>query len=105
MFSRSIADISKELPCLSNLENPGGLPVQHVLGGTSDCVLSSFEISSLFMFLRSGNPLLTFLLSYHVWGTSKIQVTFRFKRFSKLPKHLFFGKNALNLSAIARKDA
>ena len=80
-----------------DLENPGRLPVQHVLGGTGDCVLSIFEISSLFMFLRSGNPLLTFLLSYNVRGTSKIQVTFPFKRFSKLPKHSFFGKNALNL--------
>ena len=64
----SIADISTELPCLGDLENPGTLPVQHVLGGTGDCVLSSFEISSLFMFLRSGNSLLTFLLSYHVLG-------------------------------------
>ena len=59
----SIADISTELPCLGDLENPGRLPVQHVFGGTGDCVSSSFEISSLFMFLRSGNPLLTFLLS------------------------------------------
>ena len=101
----SIADISTELPCLGDLENPGRLPVQHVLGGTGDCVLSNFEISSLFMFLRSGNPLLTFLLSYHVRATSKIQVTFPFKRFLKLPKHSFFGKNALNLYAIARKDA
>ena len=25
------------------------------------------------MFLRSGNPLMTFLLSYHVWETSKIR--------------------------------
>ena len=97
----SIADISTELPCLGDLENPGRLPVQHVLGGTGDCVLSNFEISSLFMFLRSGNPLLTFLLSYHVRATSKIQVTFPFKRFLKLPKHSFFGKNALNLYAIA----
>ena len=101
----SIADISTELPCLGDLENPGRLPVQHVLGGTGDCVLSIFEMSSLFMFLRSGNPLLTFLLSYHVRATSKIQVTFPFKRFLKLPKHSFFGKNALNLYAIARKDA
>ena len=45
----SIADISTELPCLGDLENPGRLPVQHVLGGTGDCVLSSFEISSLFI--------------------------------------------------------
>ena len=69
----SIADISTELPCLGDLENPGRLPVQHVLGGTGDCVLSSFEISSLFMFLRSGNLLLTFLLSYHVWGPRKFR--------------------------------
>ena len=64
----SIAHISTELPCLGDLENPGRLPVQHVLGDTGDCVLSSFEISSLFMFLRSGNSLLTFLLSYNVQG-------------------------------------
>ena len=35
----SIADISTELPCLGDLENPGRLPVQQVLGGTGDCVL------------------------------------------------------------------
>ena len=35
-----------------------------------------FTISSLFIFQRSRNPLLTFLLSYHVWVTSKIQVNF-----------------------------
>ena len=38
----SIADISTELPCLGDLENPGRLPVQHILGGAGDCVLSSF---------------------------------------------------------------
>ena len=32
-----------------------------------------FEISLLFMSLRSGNPLLTFLLSYHVWGPGKFR--------------------------------
>ena len=85
----SIVDISTELPCFGNLENSGRLPVQDVLRGTGDCVSWMFEISPLFMFLRSGNPLLTFLLSGHVWGTSKIQVTFRFKKFSKLPKHSF----------------
>ena len=35
----SIADIFIELPCLGNLENPGKLPVQDVLGGTGECVL------------------------------------------------------------------
>ena len=93
----SIADISTEQPCLRDLENLDRLTVQHVLGGTGDCVLSSFENSSLFMFFRSRNPLLTFLLSYHIQETSKIQVTFPFKRFLELPKHSFFGKNALNL--------
>ena len=43
----SIADNSTELPCLGDLENPGGLPVQYVLGGTvtDECVLEIFEIS------------------------------------------------------------
>ena len=35
----SIAGISIELPCLSDLENPGQLPVQQVLKGTDNCVL------------------------------------------------------------------
>ena len=38
----SIADISTELPCSGDLESPRRLPVQHVLGGTGDCVLSIF---------------------------------------------------------------
>ena len=33
------------------------------------------------MFSTSGNPFLTFLQSYHVWVTSKIQVNFRFRRY------------------------
>ena len=51
------------------------------LEGTGDCVLKIYEIASLFMFLRSENPLLTILLSYQVRSTSKIQVTFRFRKF------------------------
>ena len=35
----------------------------------------------MLMFSKSRNPLLTFLLSYHVWVTSKIQVNFRFERY------------------------
>ena len=58
----------------------------------------------VFMFLRSGNPLLTFLLSYHVWGTSKIQVTFRFKRFSRLPKHLFVDKKFSKFISSSRES-
>ena len=77
----SIADIPTELPCLSDFENSGQLPVQWVLRGTDDCVLWISTISLLFKFLRSGNPLLTFLLSYHVWVTSNIQVSFRYKRY------------------------
>ena len=53
------------------------------------------------MFSRSGNPLLLFLQSYHVWVISKIQVNFRFKtylevlvnmayRFLKFLHHLCF---------------
>ena len=63
------ADIPTELPCLGDLENLGQLPVQQVLGGTGDCVLRIFTVSSLFMFSRVRNPLLAFLLSYHVWVT------------------------------------
>ena len=44
-------------------------------------VLWISTISTLFMSLKSRNPLLTFLLSYHVWVTSKIQVNFRFERY------------------------
>ena len=80
----SIADIPNELSRLGDLENPSQLPVQEVLEGTDDCVLYIFEISSLFMFSRSENPFLIFVLSYHVRVTSKIQVNFRFKRFSKV---------------------
>ena len=36
--------------------------------------------------------------------TSQIQVTLRFKRFSRLPKHSFLDKNDLNLKAVARKS-
>ena len=53
-------------------------------GGTDDSVLWIFEISSMFMFSRSRNPLLAFLLSYHVRVTSKIQVNFRYRRYLKI---------------------
>ena len=76
-----ISDILTELPCSGDLENLGQLPVQEVLRGTDDCVLWIFIISSVFMFSRSRNPFLTFLLSYHVWVTSKIQVNLRFSRY------------------------
>ena len=77
----SNADISTELPCLSYLENLGQLPVQGYLEGTDDCILWIFTISALFIFSRSRNPLLTFLLSYDVRVTSKIPVNFLFERY------------------------
>ena len=77
----SIDDISTELPCSSYLENLSQLPVQGYLEGTDDCILRIFTISSLFMFSRSRNPLLTFRLNYDVWLTSKIQVNFQFERY------------------------
>ena len=51
----------------------GQLLVQGCLKG----ILWIFRISSLFMFSRSRNPLLTFLMSYDVW---MIQVNFQFER-------------------------
>ena len=44
-------------------------------------VLWIFTISTLNMYSKSRNPLLTFLLSYHVSLTSKFQVNFRFDRY------------------------
>ena len=45
-------------------------------GGTDDSVLWIFEISSIFMFYRSRNPLLAFLLSNSVRVILEIQVNF-----------------------------
>ena len=44
-------------------------------------VIYIFTIYLLFMSTKSRNPLLAFLLSYHVWVISKIQVNFRFERY------------------------
>ena len=77
----SIADVSTELPCSSYFENLGQLLVPGYLKCTDDCILWILTISSLFMFSRSRNPLLTFLLSYDVWVTSKIQVNSRFEKY------------------------
>ena len=49
------------------------------------------------MFLRSRSPLPTFLLSYHVWVTSKIQVNFRFNRYSKV---LVIGSYRFSVSSL-----
>ena len=65
-IKESIADIPTMPTCLNDLGNPGQLPVQEELRSMDDCVLKNFIISSLFMFSRSRNSLLTFLLSYLV---------------------------------------
>ena len=68
---KSIPHIPTKQPCIGDLKNPGQLLVLEVLGGTDDCVLWIFVVFSLFMFSRSRNPLLIFLLNYHVWVTLK----------------------------------
>ena len=55
-----------KLSCLGDFENPGKLPVQEVLECTDDFVLWIFTISSVFMFSRTRNPLLTFSVSCYV---------------------------------------
>ena len=70
---------------LTNISTPRKFRSPSSTGGTRwYCVLYIFEIWSLCMFLRSRSPLPTFLLSYHIWVTSKIQVNFRFNRYSKV---------------------
>ena len=77
-----ISDIHTELPCLCDLENSSELPVQEVLESTDDFVLWISTISSVFMFSRSMNPLLTFPVSWYVCVTPKIQVNSRYMRYS-----------------------
>ena len=77
----SIANIPTELACLSYLKNLRQLPVRMYLTGTDNCILWIFTISSLFMFSRSRNSLLTFLMSYDVGAISMMQVNFRFERY------------------------
>ena len=73
-----------KLPCLSDLENPGQLPVLQVLKGTDDWVLWILEISSFPTFSRSRNPFFVVSKSYYVRVTSTIQVNFRFYRSSRV---------------------
>ena len=79
-----LSDIPTELPCLGDFENLGQLPVLEVLEGTDDFVLWIFTISPVFMLWRSRNPLLTISMSCRVRVTSKIQVNFRYRRYSKV---------------------
>ena len=73
---KSIADIPTGLTRSGDLKNPGQLPVQEVLMILSYEFLKFF---SIFMFSRSRNPMLAFLLSNPVRVTSKIQVNFRYR--------------------------
>ena len=87
MFSRSRNPLSTFLlschGCVA-LANPSQLPVHEVLESTDDYVSWILTISSVFMFLRSNNPLPTFILSCNAWVTSKIEVNFRYRRYSKV---------------------
>ena len=76
----SIAYIPTELRCLSDLTNPSHLPVWEVL------VILSYNFWNFhtILFSRSGNSLLIFLQSSHVYVTSKIQVDIRFNRYSEV---------------------
>ena len=73
-----------KLPCSGDLENPDQLPVLQELQGTDGWVLWIFIISSCLTFSRWRNLLGVVSQSYHVWMTSKIQVNFRFRRYSRV---------------------
>ena len=66
-----MVDIPTELPCLSDLKNPSQLPVREVLVILSYKLLKFWTNEPFNHVLRSGNPLLIFLQSYHVWGYLK----------------------------------
>ena len=57
--------------CQTNHLHSKSRQVQQVLGGTGDCVLWIFEISSLFMFFRSGNPLIRPKKKYVVFPVTR----------------------------------
>ena len=73
------------LPLYSDdFEIPGQLPVLQELEGTDGWVLWIFVISSLSMFSRSRNLFLVVSQSNHVQVTARIQVNFRFRRYSRV---------------------
>ena len=76
--------VSHGLFCSGDLENSSQLPVLQELKGTDDWVLWIFKISLFFTLSRSRNLLLAVSQSYHVWVNSKIQVNFRFRRYSRV---------------------
>ena len=67
-----------------DLENPGQLPVLQELEGTDGWVLWIFVISSFPTFSKSMNLFLVVSQSYQNRVTSKIQVNFRFRRYSRV---------------------
>ena len=76
---------SSSRPLFSNdFEIPGQLPVLQELEGTDGLVIWIFVISSLPMFSRSRNLFLVVTHSYHSQVTSKIQVNFRFRSYSRV---------------------
>ena len=60
------------------------LPVLQELEGTDNLVLCIFVISSLPTFSRSRNIFIAVSQTYHVRMTSKIQVNFRFRKYSRV---------------------
>ena len=70
--------------CSGDLENIGQLPVLQELEGTDNLVLCIFVISSIPMFPRSRNLFLAVSQSYYVRVTSKIQVNFRFRKYTRV---------------------
>ena len=84
----SISDIFTELSCSRDLDILGQLPVLlpifALISDTVALVKSISAISTFFLFSRSRNPFLAVSQSYLVRMISKIQVNFRFRRFSRV---------------------
>ena len=72
------------LLCSGDLENPSQLPVLLELEGTDGWVLWIFVISSFPTFSKSMNLFLVVSQSYQNRVTSKIQVNFRFRGYSRV---------------------
>ena len=54
------------------------------LAGFANSLITKFKFMTVFMFSWVRNPFLTLLLSCHVWVTSKIQINFRYRRYSEV---------------------
>ena len=78
-ISRSVT----KLPCTDDLKNSGQLPVLQVLKGTDEWVLWIFVVFAFPTFLRSKNPFLEISQSCNLRVTSKIQINFRFYKYSE----------------------